>query len=235
MITGNQLPRRTFLRGLGATIALPLLDAHASGAGERGRQGGHCRPGRMAFVYVPNGIIMEDWTPPTEGPVAFLPASFRAILQPLEPFRERLMVLTGLTPDPARAHGDGPGDHARAAAAYLTASTPRRRPAQIFRPACRSTSLWLARSGMKRDSLRWSWAARKACRPAIATTAIAAPTATLFPGARRRRRCRPRSTRARSSSAFWKRRSGTGPGTAGARAEVRPEHSRFRDGRRASA
>jgi hypothetical protein len=83
-------------------------------------------PSRMAFIYAANGIIMEEWTPQTEAAVAPLPRELPSILKPIEPFRERLMVLTGLTSDPARAHGDGPGDHARSAAAYLTSVHPKK-------------------------------------------------------------------------------------------------------------
>ncbi len=66
----------------------------------------------MAFLYVPNGINMADWTPQAEGTKFDLPAT----LQPLTPVKDRLLVLTGLTADKARPHGDGGGDHARALA-----------------------------------------------------------------------------------------------------------------------
>src|SRR6516165_4092458 len=103
------ISRRTVLRGLGATIALPLLDGMLpslakAAAGPRPRM-----PRRMAFLYVPNGIWMPDWKPKEEGTDFDLPPT----LAPLEPFREQLLVLTGLTADKARPNGDGPGDHAR--------------------------------------------------------------------------------------------------------------------------
>ncbi len=79
-------------------------------------------PRRMAFVYVPNGIIMKDWTPAAEGS-AF---DFSRILKPLEPHRRDLMVLSGLTQNTGRALGDGPGDHARAAASFLTGIHPKK-------------------------------------------------------------------------------------------------------------
>jgi hypothetical protein len=66
-------------------------------------------PNRMAFVYVPNGKNMDDWTPKQDGADFELPA----ILQPLTPVKDKLTVLTGLTADKARPHGDGGGDHAR--------------------------------------------------------------------------------------------------------------------------
>jgi Protein of unknown function (DUF1552) len=126
MIQGRQLPRRTFLRGLGATIALPLLDSMVPALARAAGKSAIASPNRMAFIYAANGIIMEQWTPPSEGPVAPLPRELPSILQPIESFRDQLMVLTGLASDPARAHGDGPGDHARSAAAYLTAVHPKK-------------------------------------------------------------------------------------------------------------
>jgi len=76
----------------------------------------------MAFVYVPNGIIMKDWTPAAEGSTF----DFTRILKPLEPHRQNLMVLSGLTQNTGRALGDGPGDHARAAASFLTGIHPKK-------------------------------------------------------------------------------------------------------------
>lgn len=110
--------RRTFLRGLGTALALPALSsllprgARAAAAAKP--------PQRMAFLYVPNGVHMEDWTPTAEGAGFALPY----ILEPLAPLQDKLTVLSGLTHDKARANGDGPGDHARAAAAVLTGSQP---------------------------------------------------------------------------------------------------------------
>ncbi|HYV27764.1 MAG TPA: DUF1552 domain-containing protein [Candidatus Eisenbacteria bacterium] len=117
-----QINRRTFLRGLGTAMALPVLDSMvpvtALAAGTRSKP----FPIRMAFLYVPNGINMADWTPATEGPGFELPA----ILQPLQPFRGDFSVLTGLTCDKARPHGDGGGDHARAMSAFLTGCQARK-------------------------------------------------------------------------------------------------------------
>ena len=113
IITGKQLSRRTVLRGLGAAIALPVLDAMtpalAAPVVKRA-------PLRLSFVYVPNGIVMKDWTPAAVGP-AF---QFPRILQPLEPFRQELLVLSGLDAHNGNDLGDGPGDHARAGASFLT-------------------------------------------------------------------------------------------------------------------
>jgi len=118
----KSLPRRTFLRGLGAAIALPALDAmtpaFAAGAGRLTSKS----PVRMAVAYVPNGIVMKDWTPEAAGTTF----EFTRILKPLEPFRENILVLSGLTQNNGRALGDGPGDHARAAATFLTGVHPRK-------------------------------------------------------------------------------------------------------------
>ncbi len=117
---GKHLPRRTFLRGLGATVALPALEAMTPALARGARLGRS--PRRMVFIYVPNGVIMEDWTPPAEGTDFPLPS----ILQPMEPHRERMLLMSGLTQNNGRALGDGPGDHARAAASYLTGVHPRK-------------------------------------------------------------------------------------------------------------
>jgi hypothetical protein len=109
------ISRRTLLRGMGAAVALPWLEAFA----------GPTRasfPVRLGFIYVPNGKNMDDWTPKAEGTDVELPA----ILQPLHDLRSEFNILTGLTADKARAHGDGGGDHARALAAFLTGAQPRK-------------------------------------------------------------------------------------------------------------
>ena len=122
----KQLSRRTFLRGLGVTIALPWLESmgpltNLATAATKGITG-QITPNRMAFLYVPNGKIMEEWTPQTVG------AGFELtnILKPLENIKDKTLVLSGLTADKARANGDGGGDHARAMAAFLTGAQPRK-------------------------------------------------------------------------------------------------------------
>jgi hypothetical protein len=113
--TGKRLPRRTFLQGLGTVIALPMLDAMVPAFAYSGNPDLKA-PVRMAFVYVPNGIVMNDWTPKTSGP-AF---DFTRILKPLEALREDILVLSNLDSHTGNALGDGPGDHARAGASFLT-------------------------------------------------------------------------------------------------------------------
>ncbi|MFT7619197.1 MAG: hypothetical protein ACI97A_002847 [Planctomycetota bacterium] len=115
-IQKKKLNRRTVLRGLGAVIALPYLEAMTPAfAGSTPKT-----PVRCGFVYAPNGKKMDDWTPKTTGSRFKLPF----ILEPLEKHREFVQVFTGLALDGARAHGDGAGDHARSAGAFLTAAHP---------------------------------------------------------------------------------------------------------------
>jgi hypothetical protein len=117
IITKKSLPRRTFLQGMGVSLALPLLDA-MSPAMSTG-----AKPiVRLGFVYVPNGAIMDQWTPATKG----ADFQFTTILKPLEPYRERLLVLSGLAQVNGRALGDGAGDHARAGATFLTGVHPKK-------------------------------------------------------------------------------------------------------------
>lgn len=117
------ISRRTMLQGLGVAVSLPWLEAmgplRALGQSPSPQT---TAPNRMACLYVPNGKNMVDWTPTAEGRDFDLPA----ILQPLEKVKEQLLVLTGLTADKARSHGDGGGDHARALAAFLTGAQPRK-------------------------------------------------------------------------------------------------------------
>ena len=120
MITRTHLPRRSFLRGLGTVVALPMLDAMTP-ALARGAEVA-ARPTRLLFTYVPNGVTMADWTPTADG-AAF---ELSRILQPLAPYKDRMLVLSGLAHNNGKALGDGPGDHARAAASYLTGVHPRK-------------------------------------------------------------------------------------------------------------
>ena len=119
IVTRKHLHRRTFLKGMGAAIALPVLDSMTPAlAATRSAKA----PVRLAFTYVPNGIVMSDWTPAAAGK-AF---EYSRVLKPLEKFREDTLVLSGLAQRQGYALGDGPGDHARAGASYLTGVHPRK-------------------------------------------------------------------------------------------------------------
>jgi len=119
IITGKHLPRRTFLRGIGAAVALPMLDAMkpALAAPTSSKQ-----PVRLAFTYIPNGVTFKDWKPAATG----ADFEFTSILKPLEAYRKDLLVLSGLDHYNADALGDGGGDHARAGACFLTGVHPRK-------------------------------------------------------------------------------------------------------------
>lgn len=115
-ITKKHLSRRTVLRGFGASLALPLLDGMVpalSALSQTAARGVR----RMAIIYTPNGMMMPEWTPKGEG-AAF---EFSPILSALEPFRQQLVVVSGLADKYGWPQGDeGTGDHARAAATFLT-------------------------------------------------------------------------------------------------------------------
>ncbi|HLH43590.1 MAG TPA: DUF1552 domain-containing protein [Bryobacteraceae bacterium] len=112
IVLRKALNRRTVLRGLGAAIAVPFLDAMTPAFAQSAAQ----EPVRLAWFYVPNGIDMRNWTPAEEGPLEKLPA----ILAPLEPLKNDVLVLSNLTSNWGRPLLVGAGDHGRAAAAYMT-------------------------------------------------------------------------------------------------------------------
>jgi hypothetical protein len=121
-ITKKSLSRRTFIQGMGVTLSLPLLDAMvpaltAAAAAAK-------TPTRFGFVYIPHGVILDQWTPAAEG------ASFELtpILKPLEPFRDYLTVVTNLAGPP-----DGGGGHAGSSAMWLNGVTPKKTEAEDVR------------------------------------------------------------------------------------------------------
>jgi hypothetical protein len=116
-LTRKSLSRRTLLRGIGASVALPLLDSMTPAL-----QSAPLPFRRAAFIYTPTGIIMNSWTPAAEG-AGF---EFTPTLKPLEPFRDHVLVLTGLEHHNGESLGDGAGDHARAGATWLTGVHPRK-------------------------------------------------------------------------------------------------------------
>ncbi len=122
IITKKHLPRRTFLRGImGSAIALPLLDSMIPALTAATKTAASPKT-RLGFMYVPHGAVMDKWTPAIEG-AGF---EFTPILKPLEPFRNQLLVVTGLANKAAESQGDGGGDHARSAPSYLSGIHPLR-------------------------------------------------------------------------------------------------------------
>lgn len=117
------LNRRMLLRGCGVSLGLPLLDAMTPSLAKPQEA-----PRRLITMYVPNGVNLGAWIPPVrdnsqdqqESPELRLGET----LKPLAPFTKDFSYLSGLTLDKARANGDGPGDHARACAAFLTGIQP---------------------------------------------------------------------------------------------------------------
>src|SRR5438552_17685567 len=113
VITRKAIPRRAFLRGAGAALALPVLDAMTPALSAE-----TARPIRMGFMQVPNGImnLKNEWAPKAEGPL-----EMTRILEPLADFKDRLVVMSGL--DSQQAAGlnfEVGGDHPRACTAWLT-------------------------------------------------------------------------------------------------------------------
>ena len=121
-ISKLSLPRRTFLRGVGATVALPLLEAMVPAVTALAKADAKPRV-RFGAVYIPNGAIMEQWIPDSIG----ADFDFKPILKPLEPFGDSMVVVTNLT----RSHpGSQVGDHAVSAAGFLTGVWPKRTEAE---------------------------------------------------------------------------------------------------------
>jgi hypothetical protein len=121
-ITKMSLPRRTFLRGMGATVALPFLEAMLPAFTSSAKAAAGSLP-RFGAVFIPNGAITDQWIPKTAG------AGFELspILKPLEAFRESLVVVSNLT----RAHpGVVEGDHAISAAGWLSGVLAKRTQAE---------------------------------------------------------------------------------------------------------
>jgi hypothetical protein len=114
IITKAHLSRRTVLRGFGASLALPLLDSMVPAL--TALQATAARPvRRLGVFYVPNGMSMPYWFPKTEGPIAELPPTLRA----LQPLRDQILLCGGLADEPANQVRGG-GDHARSAGTFLT-------------------------------------------------------------------------------------------------------------------
>ena len=122
MIFRKAIPRRTFLRGIGATVALPLLESMIPAFASKS-QAAVMSPVRLSICYVPNGIIPGAWKPQTAGPNF----EITPVLQPLAKFRDRFLVLGGLSSKHAEAApGDGgqTAPHELAAGSFLTGAHP---------------------------------------------------------------------------------------------------------------
>jgi hypothetical protein len=135
--------RRAVLRGLGVAVALPALEAMAPlrvFAGEAPKP-----PLRMAFFSIPNGVNNTYWFPKDVSATYVLPRT----LAPLEPVKSDLLVISGLAHDKARANGDGPGDHARSNATYLTGCQARKTDGKDIRAGISVDQLAAEKIGAK--------------------------------------------------------------------------------------
>ena len=151
IITKLALPRRTFLRGLGATVALPLLEAMIPALTPVAKTAA-APIARLGFVYIPNGFMKNQWIPAQEGPNFDLTPS----LMPLAPYRDQLVVLTGLAqPEALPRPGDLVGPHSRGCAAWLTASH------------CKATEGADVRAGMSIDQLAATTLGRRTSLPSL--------------------------------------------------------------------
>ncbi len=111
------MQRRTFLRGLGATVLIPQMESLGAAS-----TGSSSAPLRMAFVYAPNGVNLAKWRPQGLGTNYKLGSS----MKPLEKLQDKFQIIGGLDLDKAKANGDGAGDHARANASFLTGCQARK-------------------------------------------------------------------------------------------------------------
>ncbi len=126
-ITKKHLPRRTFLRGAGVAIALPLLDSMVPAQTALGQTAANPRS-RLGCIYVPHGATMDKWTPAQAGK-GF---EFTEILKPLEKYRDRLVVVSNLAhPQAAGVGSDAGADHARSAAVFLSGAHPEKESVHV--------------------------------------------------------------------------------------------------------
>jgi len=121
-LTRRSIPRRTFVRGLGVGVALPLIDAMVPALTQAAQTAAKPQL-RMGFVYIPHGVIMREWTPAAAG----ADFEFTPILKPLEPFRQSTVVVSNLT------RADVASNHAVSAACWLTGTPPKRTDGPDFR------------------------------------------------------------------------------------------------------
>src|SRR5438552_761961 len=120
-ITKKSIPRRTFLRGMGVTLALPLFDSMLPAQTPLSKTAATPKM-RAGFFYMQHGAIMKDFTPDKEGRNFDL----KRILKPVEPFKDQLLIVSGLEVKPAGpAPGESGGDHVRSAAAFLSGVRPK--------------------------------------------------------------------------------------------------------------
>ena len=114
-ITQKSLPRRTFLRGAGAAMALPMLDSMVPALRAATKA-----PPRLAFVYVSHGVIWDEWKPKKVG----FDFDITPNLKPIQALKSQINILSGLSHLQADTQGDGSGDHTRASSAWGAGACP---------------------------------------------------------------------------------------------------------------
>ena len=120
-ITKKAIPRRTFMRGIGVTVALPLLDAMVPALSAMAKTVAN-PVRRLGCIYLPNGMNMNAWTPAEAGEGFELSST----LTPLAPLKDHVTVVSGLDHEQAEAWGEGGGEHNRAPSTWLNATRPKR-------------------------------------------------------------------------------------------------------------
>ena len=129
-IQKSHLPRRTFLKGAGVSLALPLLDSMIPALTAQSKTAAAVNR-RLGFIYVPHGAVMKEWTPAQTG------AEFELspILKGLEAHKQQLLIPSNLSHHQADSLGDGGADHARASATWLNGVHPKRTEGEDVRAA----------------------------------------------------------------------------------------------------
>ena len=192
IIASKPLARRTVLRGIGATLALPFLECMVPTALARAKSPASF-PRRLAAVYVPNGIVMENWTPASEGSGFAL----SPILQPLAPFQDRLVVVTGLN------NYDHHQSHETGSTKFLTCVRAKETQGADLLAGVSVDQVAAQASAARRDWDRWRLLLTLENSVARVAQAIAAPIPTRSPGGLKPRPCQWRPIRVWSSNACW--------------------------------
>ena len=179
ILTRKHVSRRTLLRGVGAAIALPVLDAMVPALTAATTVAQKSLPTRMVFVYVPNGIDMRNWTPAADG----RSFAFPKILELAAPAAGR--CAGPQRPDGSRRHGAGrrPGDHARASASFLTGVHPKKTAGSDISVGISVDQFAAQKIGSATAWPRSNSAAKTVTWPATAIPVTPAPMSTAFPGA----------------------------------------------------
>ncbi len=141
-LSKKHLSRRTLLRAAGVSVALPLLDSMVPAQTPIAKTAAAPLP-RFGFVYIPHGAIMDQWTPASAGK-GF---EFSPILKPLETYRDRINIISGLAHHQADSLGDGGADHARSTATWLSAIHPKRTEGEDVRAGVTIDQLAAAKIG----------------------------------------------------------------------------------------